>query len=121
MLALVVLSHRHNKEESITKKKDKHDLDFSVVRDTMYKYSKKAQERFFRNSFLAFFFIAFSASPEGIGFINEKFADKGHEYLVRMHAEMAELKEDAIHTLRTAKHDAAAKVLASKVESAISM
>ena len=65
MLSLVVLSHRHNKEESITKKKDKYELDFSIVRDTMYKYSKKVQERFFKNSPLAFLFIAFAASPEG--------------------------------------------------------
>ena len=42
MLSLVVLSHRHNKEESITKKKEKSELDFTIVRDTMYKYSKKA-------------------------------------------------------------------------------
>ncbi len=70
MLSLVVLSHRHNKEESISKKKDKNELDFSLVRDTMYKYSKKVQERFFRNSPLAFLFIAFSSSPEGIEFIN---------------------------------------------------
>jgi hypothetical protein len=71
MLSLVVLSHRHNKEESITKKKEKCvDLDFTIVRDTMYKYSKKAQERFFKISPLSFLFIAFAASPEGINFIN---------------------------------------------------
>jgi hypothetical protein len=43
MLSLVVLSHRHNKEESIHKcSAKKGELDFSLVRDTMYKYSKKA-------------------------------------------------------------------------------
>ena len=63
MLSLVVLSHRHNKEESISKSKAKKgELDFSLVRDTMYKYSKKAQERFFKNAFLAFLFIGFSSS-----------------------------------------------------------
>ena len=35
-------------------------VDFTLVRDTMYKYSKKAQERFFKNAFLAFLFIGFS-------------------------------------------------------------
>jgi hypothetical protein len=43
MLAMVVLSHRHNKEETISRgKDDRKELDFTVVRDTMYKYSKKA-------------------------------------------------------------------------------
>jgi hypothetical protein len=78
MLSLVVLSHRHNKEESFNKcNAKKGELDFSLVRDTMYKYSKKAQDRFFKNSFLAFLFIGFASSQEGIIFINEKFDDKG--------------------------------------------
>jgi hypothetical protein len=62
MLSLVVLSHRHNKEESINKcaSAKKGELDFTIVRDTMYKYSKKSQERFFKNAYLAFLFIGFS-------------------------------------------------------------
>jgi hypothetical protein len=111
MLSLVVLSHRHNKEESITKKKDKYELDFSIVRDTMYKYSKKVQERFFKNSPLAFLFIAFAASPEGMDFINQKFNEKGQDYLVRMYAEMSELRDEAIKSLKSTKSDASAKLL----------
>ncbi len=96
MLSLVVLSHRHNKEESIHRSQSKKsDLDFSLVRDTMYKYSKKAQERFFRNAFLAFLFIKFATSQEGLRYIDEKFEDKGKEYLVRMHIEMDELRVEA--------------------------
>jgi hypothetical protein len=38
MLMAVVHSHRHNKEEFMTESS----VDFSLVRDTMYKYSKKA-------------------------------------------------------------------------------
>jgi hypothetical protein len=98
MLSLVVLSHRHNKEESINKGacvKKAGELDFSLVRDTMYKYSKKAQERFFKNAFLAFLFIGFSESREGITYINTKFQEKGEEYLVRMQAEMGELRVEA--------------------------
>ncbi len=95
MISLVVLSHRHNKEESITKERSKHELDFTLVRDTMYKYSKKAQERFFKISSLSFLFIAFAASPEGIEFIKQKFHEKGQDYLVRMFSEMDELKVEA--------------------------
>lgn len=40
-VTMLIHSHRHNKkEEFLLKQADK--LDFSVVRDTMYKYSKKA-------------------------------------------------------------------------------
>ena len=96
MLSLVVLSHRHNKEESIHKQQTKKgELDFSLVRDTMYKYSKKAQERFFKNAFLSFLFIGFSASKEGLTYIDQKFGEKGEEYLIRMQAEMAELRSEA--------------------------
>jgi len=62
-LTMVVLSHRHNKEDSIASKKDdRNELDFTIVRDTMYKYSKKAQDRFFSNHFLAFLFVHFASS-----------------------------------------------------------
>ena len=44
MLMVVVHSHRHNKEDDFISETS---IDFSLVRDTMYKYSKKAQERFF--------------------------------------------------------------------------
>ena len=82
MLSMVVLSHRHNKEDSITKKRDRSDqLDFTLVRDTMYKYSKKAQDRFFSNHYLAFLFISFASSEFGLKFICDKFADKGQEYI----------------------------------------
>ena len=113
MLSLVVLSHRHNKEESIHKSNTKKgELDFSLVRDTMYKYSKKAQERFFKNPFLAFLFIGFSASEEGLTYINQKFEEKGQDYLIRMQAEMAELRVEAQRTLKSAvKNDQTAKLL----------
>jgi len=58
MLAMVVLSHRHNKEETISK--NEKEFDFSIVRDTMYKYSKKAQERFFKVPALAHLYITFA-------------------------------------------------------------
>lgn len=39
LLTVVVHSHRHNKEDDFISDTP---LDFSLVRDTMYKYSKKA-------------------------------------------------------------------------------
>lgn len=37
-------------------------VDFTLVRDTMYKYSKQAQKRFFENPALAFMFAWFATS-----------------------------------------------------------
>jgi hypothetical protein len=39
MLMVVVHSHRHNKEDAFIAEMS---IDFALVRDTMYKYSKKA-------------------------------------------------------------------------------
>ncbi|TNV80726.1 hypothetical protein FGO68_gene16530 [Halteria grandinella] len=67
MLSMVVLSHRHNKEDTIAKKDERLDLDFSLVRDTMYKYSKRVQERFFKVPCLSFLFLSFATSANGKG------------------------------------------------------
>jgi hypothetical protein len=52
----IVLSHHHQKED-IKRIVDGTAVDFKLVRDTMYKYSKKAEEKFFQNPCVAFFFI----------------------------------------------------------------
>jgi len=47
-------------------------VDFTIVRDVMYKYSKKAQDRFFSYPIEAFLFSVFSLSDEGIQFLLNK-------------------------------------------------
>ena len=37
-------------------------VDFQIVRDTMYKYSKKAEEKLFLDPCILFFFIQFATS-----------------------------------------------------------
>jgi hypothetical protein len=71
-MMVFVFAHRHNKEDKFLKEtelelekyNDLH-LDFSVVRDVMYHYSKKAQERFFTFPFEAFFMAMFATSESG--------------------------------------------------------
>ena len=65
MLMVVVHSHRHNKDDTFISEMT---IDFSLVRDTMYKYSKKAQEKFFSFPVFAFLFVWFASSNEGIEF-----------------------------------------------------
>ena len=40
-------------------------MDFSIVRDVMYMYSKKAQARFFSYPIETYFFIKFATSEDG--------------------------------------------------------
>ena len=52
-------------------------VDFQIVRDTMYKYSKKAEEPFFTNPCTAYFFIQFACSEKGKDYIATKLAKTG--------------------------------------------
>lgn len=99
---MLIHSHRHNKkEEFLVKQADK--LDFSVVRDTMYKYSKKAQQRFFSHPVLAFLFGQFALHEEGERFIRNKFKAKGTAYCDRILSEIRELGQEASAALKKGK------------------
>lgn len=43
----------------------------------MYKYSKKAEERFFQNPVFAFYFACFALSQEGIKYTQAKLTKSG--------------------------------------------
>ena len=72
LLKLLVLSHRHNKNDDFMADPL---VDFSIVREPMYKYSKQAQDRFFSLSTYTFLFAWFTEAPEGRNFAVEKFAE----------------------------------------------
>jgi hypothetical protein len=69
----IVLSH-HFQKSDIKKMTKGTSVDFQLVRETMYKYSKKAEERFFKNPCVAFFFIQFASSQRGKDYITAKLA-----------------------------------------------
>ena len=69
---MIVFSHRYSKgDRFITEAEQETDsiVDFTIVRDVMYKYSKKAQDRYFSFPIEAFLFAAFSLSDEGLHFL----------------------------------------------------
>ena len=68
----------------------------------MYKYSKKAQERFFSYPIFAFLFAWFAKSSEGLNFTYTKFGQKGAEYFQRMKNEIDDLKDEAIAWIKKA-------------------
>ncbi len=70
-LLSIVLSHHYQKEE-IHKLIQNTPVDFAQVRDTMYKYSKKAEEKFNSSPHLAFLFVAFSHCSKGKAYTKHK-------------------------------------------------
>lgn len=72
----IVLSH-HFQKEDIKKMVAGTSVDFQMVRDTMYKYSKKAEERFFTDACFAYFFIQFSRCEKGRSYIENKLGNPG--------------------------------------------
>ena len=87
LVKLLVFSHRHNKNDEFLKDPL---IDFSIVREPMYKYSRHAQDKFFDYATFAFLFAWFEASPEAKIFSAEKFAENpNQQYPERMVAEIA--------------------------------
>lgn len=58
----MIYSHRHEKDDKFIQeiKKEGHSLDFDIIRDVMYKYSKKAQDSFLSDPIESFFLIKFA-------------------------------------------------------------
>ena len=75
-MMMIVFSHRYCKGDQFileaAQASGGNAIDFSIVRDVMYKYSKKAQDRFFAHPIEAFLFSAFSLSDEGLSFLKSK-------------------------------------------------
>ena len=67
----------------------------------MYKYSKKAQDRYFSYPIEAFWFAAFSLSDEGNTFLRSKPDNQGDEVkLLRLKNDLTDLKNQAVESLR---------------------
>jgi hypothetical protein len=82
MLKLLVFSHRHNKNDAFLQNPI---VDFAIVREPMYKYSRTAQEKFFEFPTFAFLFAWFSFSPDARNFSDLKFSENNDpRYPARM-------------------------------------
>jgi hypothetical protein len=103
-MMMIVFSHRYCKgdlfiHEAINNVNE-NSIDFSIVRDVMYKYSKKAQDRFFSHPIDAFLFATFSLSDEGIQFLKSKPDNMGDAHkLQRLQHDLSELKNQSIYSL----------------------
>lgn len=97
-----IFSHRHEKDDKfiVEMRESGKQLDFETVRDVMYKYSKKAQERYLESPVECFFLYWFGKSSEGRDFIDKK-SDSGQirDKTDRLHKEMDELQNQALLSL----------------------
>ena len=117
LVKLLVFSHRHNKNDSYLENPI---IDFAIVREPMYKYSKNSQERFFDFPVFAFLFAWFAQNPLALEFAKEKFEENPDQgYPVRMLAEVKHLGSEALKHLHKSHADGKVSVgAASKVQMA---
>lgn len=94
---VVVHSHRHNKNEEFLNDEN---LDFATVRETMYKYSKKAQGAFFANPMLAYLYAWFAENNDTKQFVVKKYQAKGKEYCMKILEEITILKQEAAQAMK---------------------
>lgn len=100
---MILFSHRHTKRDTFIEQAQQEatqsgckelTIDFSVIRDVMYKYSKKAEEKYFQCETESFMFAAFALSDEGVNFLKEKPDNcKDQEKLNRILRDLTSLKD----------------------------
>ena len=73
-MLILLYSHRYNKGDLfiIETIKNGIDLDFSIQRDIMYKFSKISHDNFFKSPIDMFFLIKFAESGDCIEFIEKE-------------------------------------------------
>ena len=103
----IILSHQYQKED-ILKIINGTAVDFTLVRETMYKYSKKAELRFFKNPYLAFCLVKFGTSKNCRSHIWTKFSktnpnqssEKQIDLRNRTFEEIEQMKDEGLKLLK---------------------
>lgn len=66
---MILFSHRYTKNDLFLLQEP---IEFDIIRDVMYKYSKKAQDKYFAHPVECFMFAAFALSEEGQIYLRNK-------------------------------------------------
>ena len=75
-------------------------MPFDTVRDTMYKYSRGAQEAFFAQPAFSFLFVWFAESQKGRMFADQRFEENSDtRHKERMSREIEQMGAEAKRTL----------------------
>ena len=98
LIKLLVFAHRHNKNDEYLTDRI---IDFTIVREPMYKYSRSAQDKFFDHATFAFLFAWFEANPQARQFTSEKLAENNNPgRSERMTEEISQLGQEAHRKLQ---------------------
>lgn len=104
-LMCICFSHRYTKGDKFILEAESIDdskVDFSIVRDVMYKYSQKSVETFFSHPIESFLFAYFALSEEGKEFLVYKpDMQKDESKLEKVKKGLSDLRNDAINSLAT--------------------
>lgn len=95
----IVLSPLYKKKEIIDATADQ-SVNFKIVRDTMYKYSRKVQEKFFSSPTFAFMFLKWTDDPLILKNLEEKQVEQDEKTGRRLMSEISNMREDAFNLLK---------------------
>jgi hypothetical protein len=97
LLKLVVFSHRYNKGDEFLANPI---IDFDVIRDPMYKFSRVAQRNYLAIPVLSFLLAWFSRCSPGKQFVADKCAENANsDYEQKLTTEIKEIGQEAMETL----------------------
>lgn len=90
----MIYSHRHEKGDRFLKEimDAGHSLNFQILRDVMYKYSKKVQDQLLAQTIESFLFVKFADHAEAEAFITEKSKDT-QDKSARLISELKDLRD----------------------------
>ena len=102
MLKMLLFCHRHTKTDAFLLNSP---VTYEIVRDPMYLYSQRSQDKFFEQAEFAFLFAFFARNEHARNFCLEKFNKDGDaDHTTRMVEEIKFLEDQAIDHLRNSNH-----------------
>jgi len=121
---VTVHSHRHNNSSLLeisnsSKGDDSEDqsfsseLDFSLIREVMYKYSQKSHRRYFTVAEHCFLYAWFASNQAALGQTRKKIEGRGEDYCKRIFRDIEELRQEAVLSLQSMGGDKAQVYLAA--------
>lgn len=98
MLKMLLFCHRHTKTDAFLLNSP---VTYEIVRDPMYLYSQRSQDKFFEQAEFAFLFAFFARNEHSRNYYLQKLGEKeDEEQAARMVQEIELLSDKAVEHLR---------------------
>jgi hypothetical protein len=99
---MLLFCHRHTKTDAFLLNSP---VTYEIVRDPMYLYSQRSQDKFFEQAEFAFLFAFFARNEHARNYCFDKFNESGDaDQTNRMFEEIKHLEYQALDHLRNSKH-----------------